>query len=236
MWDTEMLEIVKKNVSLLDHVESFHYILQKLESVILLSDLPILEIGTNMGGSMKCFMEVLLKNGKNNWCFSVDPYGAIKYHNGSDECESARYHKSDICKTSIYDNKKYRNSMKLLHSFAADNNLNYCHNKCTSEEFMSNIFPTLNTYDSGVIKKVDKFSFVFLDGSHDPVLVKKELEFFMNYIDINGCIIVDDLKENERRGVDGALASKNKPNEPPIFVDNKTQIHERYVVEYREIK
>jgi len=225
MWDIEVLEIVKKNASLLDHVESFHYILQKLESVILSSDLPILEIGTNMGGSMKCFMEVLLKNGKNNWCFGVDPYGAIKYHNGS-----------DIRETSIYDNLRYRNSMKLLHSFAADNNLNYCHNKCTSEEFMSNIFPTLNTYDSGVIKKVDKFSFVFLDGSHDPVLVKKELEFFMNYIDINGCIIVDDLKENERRGVDGALASKNKPNEPPIFVDNKTQIHERYVVEYREIK
>lgn len=173
-----MQDIVNENEALLDHKEGFDLVLEVFEKTIKQHPEPILEIGTNMGGSSKCFLEILNNNKKLNYLIGVDPFGSVPYHNGAFQQES-----------SVYENQRYYSSMSMLYELAKTLNLNYTHFKMSSEDFM-NVYPFLSLYPGSVSQKLNKFSFVYLDGSHDPEIVKKEVEFFLDKF--TGTIIVDD--------------------------------------------
>ena len=181
------VELVEKYKSLLDHPEGFDEILKRFSDILENSkcDSPIIEIGTNKGGSALCFLEVLKHHNRTNWFYTVDPYGSIPYHNGG-----------FVTQEFVYPNSLYRNSMKEISLFCCYNELNHHHFKTKSEEFINNIYPNFVQYDI-IEKKFDKFLFVFLDGSHDVDVVIKEVMFFCDKLEPNGMIIVDDLTKDE---------------------------------------
>jgi hypothetical protein len=184
---TDFTKIKEEHKHLMDHDEDFELILQIFEKCILNSDLPALEVGNNMGGSSKCFLDVISKNKKNNYFIGVDPYGSIAYHHGAGIIES------------FYTNKRYHAAMAELYTFAKEKELNYTHFKVTSEDFACIIYPHVKIYNEKTANKLDKFSFVFLDGSHDPEVVAKEMMFFQDKIVSGGTIIVEEWVE-ERFG------------------------------------
>ena len=59
-----MKEIVEKYKDFLDHSENFNLILEQFKNSILNSSKPIIEVGTNMGGSALCFMQILKDENK----------------------------------------------------------------------------------------------------------------------------------------------------------------------------
>ncbi|MDO8659931.1 MAG: class I SAM-dependent methyltransferase [Candidatus Parcubacteria bacterium] len=177
-----MKNVLEKNSRWMDHSENFDLILEEFRSAVSGSRDLICEVGVNRGGSMKSFMDALPTDQK-NWFISIDPFGSIGYHNGA--------YYTDI---SVYSNKRYRESMKLLYTHADEYNFNYLHLKMTSEDFID-CFEHLRVYDQ-CSQKLDKFCFVFLDGSHDLKIVEKEIDFFLNYLTVNGRIVVDDIDIN----------------------------------------
>jgi predicted O-methyltransferase YrrM len=178
-------EIVNKFAHLMDHAENMDLVLEHLGSAIDAGlTYPILEIGNNMGGSALCFLEVLKQKGATNWLYTVDPYGSIKYHNGAFSVDK-----------SFYTNERYRLAAKEIANYCFDNNMNHYHFRCTSEDYMQKFAPIFTNYDDAVPSTLDKFSFVFLDGSHDPEVVKKECEYFFDRIAIGGVIVVDDVEQ-----------------------------------------
>lgn len=192
-----MQDIVNSNQNLLDHTEGFESVLRLFESVIKNCDLPVLEIGTNMGGSSKCFLEILNNNKKSNYLIGVDPFGSVPYHNGAFQQESSQY-----------ENDRYYSSMEMLYGFAKSLKLDYTHFKVTSEDFIK-MFPLLNLYKNSTTTKLNMFSFIYLDGSHDPEIVRKEVEFFKDKFDLKGAIVVDDWEESRFDGFVDKIIREN---------------------------
>jgi hypothetical protein len=178
-------ELVKKYEYLTDHSEGLWEALRDFDEVVkkgLVS--PFLEVGTNNGGSAICFLEIMKLRECKNWFYTVDPYGSIPYHDGG-----------GIHNVSVYSNKRYSDTMKLLHSYAADNEINYCHFKCTSEYFINSVYPKFIQYENSTGSLLTNFSFAYLDGSHDLEHIKFELDFFLSKLDSGGTLIVDDTQQ-----------------------------------------
>lgn len=209
-------QIIETNSIYMDHCESYDEVLKKFILSIENSNKPILEVGVNKGGSTLCLMDVLFNLKKNNWLISVDPYGEIPYHNGA----------SVINTDSGYSNSKYRNTMQRLYGAANDLNINYQHVKLTSEQFIE-AFPSFRIYDAEY-SSLDKFSFIYLDGSHDPAVVIKELQFFSNHLEVGGSIIVDDYVEARFKGFWEEFFVQH-----PELCRDKTSIKDKCVLEYR---
>ena len=195
----EIKEIRDTHNKLMDHGENFDLILQVFEKCITISDSPVLEIGTNMGGSSKCFLNVLSANNKKNYFVGVDPYGSILYHNGG-----------FIMKDSPYPNGKYHSAMKEINSFVGEKELDYVHFKVTSKEFCDIIYPSIGIHNNGQTNKFNKFSFIFLDGSHDPEVVHQEMEFFQDKIETGCSMIVDDWDPAQHGHFIGEFLNRSK--------------------------
>ncbi|QGH73311.1 MAG: methyltransferase [Siphoviridae sp. cttb18] len=169
------------------------YYKEKLEETLkVLPDLPIVEIGTAGGTTAFYALECLKKNNDKRWFFTIDPYGDKPYQAGGSILDSAMG----------YNDKLYAEMMKKLYSFAYENELSYLHWKLTSLDFMK-IFPQIEFWSSEWVKLKPKFAWAFLDGDHSWNPVKEEFDFFYNHMPKGGVICIDDFNllegENEVR-------------------------------------
>lgn len=139
-------DIVNKHIEALDHAENLEHVLAVFDNVLFrVPSLPVIEIGTNLGGSALCFLDVLKKYGGGRPFFTVDPYGAIPYHNGH-----------ELTETSVYDNNRYRLAMKRLADHCFENNLDHCHFKVDSDAFLDHFLPHLSYYEDSKVTKVEQ--------------------------------------------------------------------------------
>jgi hypothetical protein len=50
-------------------------------------------------------------------------------------------------------------------------------------------------YENKENTSLEKYSFVFLDGSHDPEVVMKEVAYFLPRIEVGGSVVIDDTEQ-----------------------------------------
>lgn len=136
---------------------------------------PFLEIGTRSGGSALLMLKVLRRiYGKLEirppQVFTVDPYGSRPYEG----------------EPHIYDERHYGRMKKNLAPYT-----NHIHYMMDSELFLHEV-DSLYLWTDGTKRGFDKFSLVYLDGSHDPVIVWSEIQATLPRIVAGGFLIVDD--------------------------------------------
>jgi predicted O-methyltransferase YrrM len=135
---------------------------------------PFLEIGARAGGSallMLRLLEVIYPSGTPRpLVITVDPYGARPY-------EGAPFR---------YDWKHYRSMKRALARFA-----NHIHYMMDSEAWLG-LLDRLYLWIDGIKKPFDRFSLVYLDGSHDPAIVQMEIDILLPRIVPGGVLMVDD--------------------------------------------
>jgi hypothetical protein len=174
MWSLE-----KVHEELLDHNHGMVVVLDALAKSIFMGG-PVIEIGTRLGGSAICFMEIIKKYKKNNWVITVDPYGSLPF-----ETEAA----PGVSVNSAYDEGMYRRAVYEMSKFAYENSLNHMHFKATSEQFM-NQYDKFEMFDEGKKTKLEDPCFVYLDGHHFWKI--REAHFFLKRLRPKGCLIIDD--------------------------------------------
>ena len=85
-----MKDIVEEYKGLTDHPEGLEIVLDLLNRS-LTSDFPVVEVGTYRGGSAMCFLNVISRNKRQNWLYTIDPYGSLPYHDGHREIVDSIY-------------------------------------------------------------------------------------------------------------------------------------------------
>jgi predicted O-methyltransferase YrrM len=171
----------KTHEDLLDHVYGLGLVLDVFSKTLDI-DGPIVEIGTRLGGSAICFMEVLCYYGKKKQIITVDPYGSLPF----ETCENL-----NPCVNSEYDEDMYRRAIYEMSKFAYENCMDHMHFKATSTYFMKQ-YDKLETFDEGKAVPVKNPSFVYLDGSHKYKIA--EANFFFNKLQKGGFIVIDDTE------------------------------------------
>ena len=135
---------------------------------------PFLEIGTRAGGSALLMLRVLdlvyPPGGRRPLLITVDPYGSRPYEGAPFE----------------YDDRHYRAMKQTLARYA-----NHVHYMMDSELFLRQL-DQLYVWRAGAHLAFDRFSLVYLDGSHDPGLVWAEIESLLPRVIPGGFLIVDD--------------------------------------------
>jgi hypothetical protein len=209
-------DIVEKYKHLMDHPEYFELVLAKLDEVLQKTGKPIIEVGTNKGGSSICMMELLA--GKANYLIGLDPYGSLPYHNGA-----------DIMPDGQYSNSLYYDTMLQVYGKAKELNVNYTHLKQSSLHALM-YWQWLELYNNAQSSSLkDGIAFIYLDGTHDPQEVQREIKFFSDYLDNpHGCLIVDDYKEERFKGFWEPFFEQN-----PHLYRTKTIIPDKAVVEFK---
>jgi hypothetical protein len=136
---------------------------------------PLLEIGTRSGGSALLMLRVLEAiHGKRQppMVITVDPYGSRPY-------EGADW---------TYDDRHYGRMKRNLAPFT-----NHIHYMMDSELFLRELH-RLYVWSGGSRVALDRFSLVYLDGSHDPEIVWSEIETLLPRVVPGGFLIVDDTE------------------------------------------
>jgi len=135
---------------------------------------PLLEVGTRSGGSALLMLRVLRTAyrglGPPPMVLTVDPYGARPY-------EGAPF---------VYDARHYRAMKRNLAGYA-----NHVHYMMDSELFVREL-EHLYLWADGAKRPLDRFTLVYLDGSHDPEIVWFEIERLLPRVVPGGFLIVDD--------------------------------------------
>ena len=135
---------------------------------------PFLEIGTRTGGSALLMLRVLdsIYGGKCHppLVLTVDPYGSRPY-----EGTAHRY------------NERHYSAMKR----ALARYPNHIHYMMDSELFLREI-EQLYLWSAGTKHGIERFTLVYLDGSHDPAIVWNEIEQLVPRVIPGGFVIVDD--------------------------------------------
>jgi len=135
---------------------------------------PFLEIGTRAGGSALLMLRVLdavyPSTARKPLVLTVDPYGTRPY-------EGAPF---------IYDDRHYGAMKRALARYP-----NHIHYMMDSELFLD-LLDRLYLWREGVKRPLDRFSLVYLDGSHDAAIVWREIECLLPRIVPGGALIVDD--------------------------------------------
>jgi hypothetical protein len=150
---------------------------------------PFLEIGTRSGGSALLILRLLdlvyLPPARRPFVLTVDPYGSLPY-------AGAPYQ---------YDDRHYRAMKKALSPYP-----NHVHYMMDSELFLRQL-EDLYLWRGGARLGFDRFSLVYLDGSHDPDVVWSEVESLLPRVTPGGFLIIDDTDWFEgavRKGIDEA--------------------------------
>lgn len=135
---------------------------------------PILEIGTRSGGSALLILRLIdsiypVGNIK-PYVLTIDPYGMRPYEG----------------EPFVYDAKHYGKMKENLKSYT-----NHVHYMMDSELFL-NLIDQLYIWDKAERAKIDRFTLVYLDGSHDPDIVWSEMEQLLPKIIPGGYLIIDD--------------------------------------------
>lgn len=138
---------------------------------------PFLEIGTRSGGSALLMLKVLKaiyrrRGTRPPQVFTVDPYGSRPY-------EGEPY---------IYDERHYGKMKKNLAGHT-----NHIHYMMDSELFLREL-DNMYLWTDGTKRGFNKFSLVYLDGSHDPTIVWSEIQATLPRIIPGGYLIVDDTE------------------------------------------
>jgi Methyltransferase domain len=135
---------------------------------------PFLEIGTRSGGSALLILRLLHlvypTSALRPLVLTVDPYGSLPYAGAPYE----------------YDDRHYRAMKKALAAFP-----NHVHYMMDSELFLRQL-DQLYVWRAGARLRFDRFSLVYLDGSHDPDVVWAELESLLPRVIPGGYLIIDD--------------------------------------------
>lgn len=190
--ESERNKIVEDHKQFMDHEEGIaQEVVLPCQKALEILDLPILEIGTREGGSALTFLSLMNLMGKDNWLYTVDPYGSLPY---SDDGGTRA--------VSVYDHKKYRTAMHKISEYAFENDLNHYHFKCTSKQFIDEHYSSFLVHEDSKSSNLTKFSFIFLDGNHDPSVVKEELKFALKHISPKGGIVVDDANKYAHEYID----------------------------------
>jgi len=138
---------------------------------------PFLEIGTRSGGSALLMLKVLGRvygalGIRPPQLFTVDPYGSRPYEG----------------EPHIYDERHYGRMKKNLAPYT-----NHIHYMMDSELFLREL-DELYLWTDGTKRGFNKFSLVYLDGSHDPAIVWSEIQATLPRIIAGGFLIVDDTE------------------------------------------
>ena len=135
---------------------------------------PFLEIGTRAGGSALLILRLLdllyPPAARRPLVLTVDPYGSRPYEGAPFE----------------YDDRHYRAMKQNLARYA-----NHIHYMMDSGLFLREL-EHLYVWQAGVERKFERFSLVYLDGSHDPAVVWHEIEGLLPRVVPGGFLIVDD--------------------------------------------
>jgi methyltransferase family protein len=135
---------------------------------------PFLEIGTRSGGSALLILRLLdliyPPPARRPFVLTVDPYGSLPY-------AGAPYQ---------YDDRHYRAMKKALSRYP-----NHVHYMMDSELFLRQL-GDLYLWRDGARLGFDRFSLVYLDGSHDPDIVWSEVESLLPRVTPGGFLIIDD--------------------------------------------
>ena len=135
---------------------------------------PLLEIGTRSGGSALLMLRVLQDlyrgRGRPPFVLTVDPYGGRPY-------EGAPF---------VYDERHYREMKQALAPYA-----NHVHYMMDSELFLREL-DLLYLWADGAKQPLDRFTLVYLDGSHDPDIVWHEIVTLLPRLVPGGSLSVDD--------------------------------------------
>jgi hypothetical protein len=105
-----------------------------------------------------------------------------------------------------YDERHYRAMKRALAGYA-----NHIHYMMDSDQFID-LLPDLALWTDGARRPVDRFTMAYLDGSHDPAIVWREIEAMMPRIIPGGFLVVDDTEwfDGElRRRLDRAVLARN---------------------------
>ncbi len=151
---------------------------------------PLLEIGTRSGGSALLMLRVLADAYRGSaapFVLTVDPYGGRPY-------EGAPF---------VYDERHYRAMKRSLAPYA-----NHVHYMMDSELFLREL-DHLYLWAGGAKQPLDRFTLVYLDGSHDPDIVWHEITTLLPRLVTGGSLIVDDTDWFDgavRRRLDAAAA------------------------------
>lgn len=137
---------------------------------------PFLEIGTRSGGSALLMLKVLDsiygKTVRPPLVITVDPYGSRPY-------EGEPY---------VYDERHYGKMKKNLAGYT-----NHIHYMMDSELFLREL-DNMYLWTDGTKRGFNKFSLVYLDGSHDPTIVWSEIQATLPRVVPGGFLIVDDTE------------------------------------------
>jgi Methyltransferase domain len=152
---------------------------------------PLLEIGTRSGGSALLMLRVLADAyrgaGRPPLVLTVDPYGARPY-------EGAPF---------TYDETHYAAMKRALVKYA-----NHIHYMMDSALFLREL-ENLYVWVGGKRQPLDRFTLVYLDGSHDPDVVWAEIDQLRRRVVPGGFLVVDDTDwfgGEVRRRLDAAAA------------------------------
>lgn len=156
------------------------------------ASLPLLEIGTRSGGSALLMLRIaraaLGPRGKPPLVITVDPYGTRPYEG----------------EPHVYDERHYRAMKSALVRYA-----NHIHYMMDSELFL-NVLEQLYLWIDGRKQPIDRFALVYLDGSHDPDIVWREITELLPRVVRGGFLIVDDTDWFDgavRRRLDAAAST-----------------------------
>jgi hypothetical protein len=172
-------DIVKKYEPFMDHPAAMDEVLAKLDVVLKRQpkNLPVIEVGTRLGGSIMCFMELLYTQHRNVPICTVDPYGSNLFYSDGVHRKKSKY------TDEMYEQMK----INLEDFFETHPGIShYQHFKCTSAEF---------------IKKdlFKKYLWVYLDGDHHIDTVFMEIKYFLPKLNPKGCLVIDDTKQNIKK-------------------------------------
>lgn len=135
---------------------------------------PLLEIGTRSGGSALLMLRVLdavyPRGTRRPLVLTVDPYGARPY-------EGAPFR---------YDETHYEAMKRALARYPR-----HIHYMMDSELFLD-LLDRLYLWWDGARRPLDRFTGVYLDGSHAPDIVWREIEQLLPRVVPGGFLIVDD--------------------------------------------
>jgi predicted O-methyltransferase YrrM len=135
---------------------------------------PLLEVGTRSGGSALLMLRILDRvypaGARRPLVLTIDPYGTKPY-------AGAPF---------VYDDRHYLAMKQLLAAHA-----NHIHYMMDSELFLS-LLDSLYLWSDGERRAFSTFSLVYLDGSHDPEVVWREIQRLLPRVVPGGFLIVDD--------------------------------------------
>ena len=136
------------------------------------------EVGTRAGGSALTILDAIRESNKKQWLITIDPYGDKPYL--SDLNPILRQ----------YPDSFYRQAMKLLSEYCEKYEMNWTHYKMKSLDWID-YWPKTEFWINGQILNL-KIFFLHLDGDHNTMVVKSELDNFWPYVIDGGIVCIDD--------------------------------------------